>query len=78
MSKESGLDVKNWTPVKDTADVLKGIDAVHCFYDAYGEAEANKLYDGLDLGKQKQAAVKTAKKVPKVAKTTTEDIQPKE
>lgn len=80
MPKKGGLDKKGWVTITDASDVH--INEVHNFYDVYDEAEANKLYEGLDLGKQKQATVKAAKKAPKVAKPTTAqvvvDIQPKE
>jgi hypothetical protein len=73
MPIERVLDKNNWIPVTDSSDVLKSIDAVHIFYDAYNEAEASKLYESLDLGKQKQVAVKTAKKALKVAKPAVDD-----
>ena len=62
MPKAGGLDVAGWTPVKVASDALGVIESVHCFYDKYDEAEAVKLYEGMDLGKQKTKAVKKTKK----------------
>lgn len=70
MPKESGLDKKDWVKITDASEALKGIDEVHSFYDAYNEEEALKLYEGIDTGKQKQVAVKKAKKVPKATGDT--------
>jgi cation transport regulator ChaB len=65
MPKQSGLDNRNWIPITEVKEVSKAVDSVHAFYNAFNEAEALKLYKGLDDGKQKQSETKAAKKVAK-------------
>jgi hypothetical protein len=65
MPKHSGLDTSGWIKVKDASEVIKTIEDVQSFYEVYSEAEALKLYEDIDTGKKKQAAVKTAKKTAK-------------
>jgi hypothetical protein len=66
MPKTSGLDTRNWIPIKDASEVLGAIDGVHIFYEAVNEEEATKLYEGIDTGKQKASTVKSAKKEAKI------------
>jgi hypothetical protein len=61
MPKQGGLDNPGWISVKTSTDVLNVVDSVHCFYDGVDQAEALKLYEGIDSGKLKQGNIKKSK-----------------
>lgn len=74
--KTGGLDFgKNLIPVTDTVDVLKLIGEPHIFYDVYDEAEAIKLYDKFEEGKNKKMSEKSAAKAAKAAEKAAAKIK---
>lgn len=60
--KQGGLENSGWRPVKNVDDIMAVVDSVHSFYDGYDEAEAVKLYEGLNAGRLEQGIAKKAKK----------------
>jgi len=66
VSRQGGLDFdKKAIPVKTAEDVLKAIGEPHTFYAEYNEAEALKLYEGIEVGKKNLAGNKSAIKAAK-------------
>lgn len=66
--KAGGLDTyKNATQVTTAKEVLDIIDEPHIFYEAYDQAEAEKLYEKFEEGKNKKAGEKSAAKASKEA-----------
>jgi len=85
--RQSGIDFnENGIPVNTPTDILNIIGEPHTFYTAYDEAEAMKLYEGIETGKKnllkdkadkkaakKEAKEKLAQKKVKAEDTTEED-----